>query len=70
MAARYVMNAAILARAIVKPDPTGEMGHRLRPGPIRIILVPGNHATMECGLIKDLIVPETDSAFEELRGGH
>ena len=32
--------------------------------------MPGNDATMKRGLIKDLVVPETDGAFEELSGGH
>src|SRR6266850_2463919 len=68
MAAGNIVDAAVVARTLVEADPAGEMGHRLRAGPVRIILVPGDHAAMLRGLAEELIVPKADRAAEELTG--
>src|SRR4029453_12895052 len=42
VAAVDVVHAAVVSRAFVEADPTGEMGHRFGPRPIRVVLVPGD----------------------------
>src|SRR4051794_10573799 len=46
------------------------MGHRLRSGPVRIILVPEHNAAMMCRLVEDLIVPEAHRTADQLRRRH
>jgi hypothetical protein len=70
MTARNVMHATIVAPRVVKTDPTAKMRHRLRSGPIRVILMPGHAAAMQRRFAEELIVPETDRAFKQLRRRH
>src|SRR2546425_482873 len=67
MAARHVMYAAIVARGIIQSNPTGEMGHWLRPRPVGIVLMPGHNSAMMRWFVEDLIVPETHRPGEPLR---
>ncbi len=58
MAARDVLQAAVVAGGVVEADPAGQMGHRLRPRPIRVVLVPGDHAAVLGRFAEQLVVPE------------
>src|SRR5262245_2036247 len=69
MAAGDIMHAAVVARALVEADPAGEMGHRLGASPIGIVLMPSDDAAMPRGFAKELIVPESDRAAEQLARG-
>ena len=60
VAAGDVVDAAVVAGAVVEPDPARQVRHRLRPRPIRIILMPGHHAAVMRRFAKQLIVPEPD----------
>src|SRR2546426_10686066 len=55
MTAGDIVYAAVLARRIVQPDPAGKVGHRQRPRPIRIVLMPGHNAAMMRRLVENLI---------------
>src|SRR4029453_5719817 len=46
------------------------MGHRLRPGPIGIVLVPDHYSSMMRRFVKNLVMPEPNSAAQQLRGRH
>ena len=70
MAARCVMHAAVVACRIIKPDPTGEMLHRLCARPVRIVLMPSDNPAVMRRLGKNLVVPETNGAAQQLRGGN
>ena len=67
MAAGHVMQTAVRARRIIKANPTGQMRQRLRPRPVRIILMPSDYTAMSSGLAKQLVVPETHGTAQELR---
>lgn len=69
MAAGDVMDAAVVASAVVEADPAGEMCHWLCAGPVGVILVPGDDAAVPRGFAEKLVVPEADGAGEELAGG-
>ena len=45
------------------------MLHGLGARPVGVILVPGDDAAVVRRLVEELVVPEADSAVEELRGG-
>jgi len=70
VAAGDVLEAAVINGAVVQGDPAGEVLHGLGAGPVGIVLVPGDYAAMMRGLAEELIVPEADSAVEELRCGY
>src|ERR1043165_1613616 len=70
MTAGNVMHTTVLARRIVKPDPTRDVSHRSRSGPVGIVLMPDHDAAVMRGLVEDLIVPEAHCAFEQLSGRH
>ena len=64
-----VVEAAVVAGAVVEGDPAGEVLHGLRAGPVGVVLVPRDDAAVVRGFAEELIVPEADGAVEELRGG-
>ena len=70
MAARHVMDAAVLARRVVEARPAREVRERRRPRPVGIVLVPRDHAAVARGLAEQLVVPEAHRAAEELRRRH
>src|SRR6266550_261223 len=45
------------------------MSHRPRPGPIRVILMPGNDTTVMRRFVKNLVVPKTNGRAKKLRSG-
>src|ERR1051325_10765825 len=67
MTARHVMHTAIFNRRIIETNPTRQVRHRLRARPVRIILMPRDHAAMSGGLAKKLVMPESYGAAEQLR---
>lgn len=68
VAAGNVLEASVINFGIFKGDPAGEVGHRLGAGPIRIVLVPGDHPAMPGGFAEELVVPEVDRAAYKLAG--
>ena len=64
------MHAAIVTGAVVQADPASQVGHRLGPRPVRIVLVPGDHAAVPRRLAEQLVVPEADRAVQQLAGRH
>ena len=67
MAPRHILEAAVVPVAVIERDPAGQVLHRDRPGPIRIILVPGDHPAMPGRLAEKLVVPEPHRPPQELR---
>src|SRR5687768_3247422 len=70
MAPRYVMHTTILPRGIVQTYPARKMSHRLRSGPIGIVLMPDHNSAMLRRLIEKLVMPEADRALQKLRRRH
>src|SRR5882724_1000092 len=70
LTARNIMHAAIVTSRVVQSYPAAKVCHRLRPGPVRVILMPGYATTMKRRLAEELIVPETDRPFKQLRRRH
>src|ERR1041384_3819014 len=70
MAARDVMDAAVLNRGIIEANPTRQVRHRLHARPVRIILMPRNYAAVSGRFAEQLVVPESQRAAEQLRRGH
>jgi hypothetical protein len=62
MTSRYVIQAPVLLSRIIEADPAREVCKRFCPGPIRIVLVPGNNTAVPRRLAKQLVMPEPDSA--------
>src|SRR5262245_51045553 len=70
VASRHVVQATVGSRGFIQSDPAGQMGHRLCPGPVRVVLVPGDNATMPGRLAEELVMPEADGSAQELAGRH
>src|SRR5262245_38742166 len=69
MASGNVLQAPVLLGRVVQRYPAREVRHRLRAGPVRVVLVPRDDAAVLRRLAEELIVPETDRALEQLRRG-
>ena len=52
MTSRNIVEAPIVAVAIIQGDRTSEVRHRLGARPIGVVLMPGHHAPMMAGLKK------------------
>src|SRR5438067_6927401 len=70
MTAWNIMDATVFPRRIVEANPARQMRHRLRPLPVRIVLMPGDHPAMMWRLYEKLIVPKPHRATEQLRCRH
>lgn len=66
MASGNILDAAVIRRGIVQPDPAREVGQGFRTGPVRIILMPRHHPAMPRRFAEKLIVPEPNRARKEL----
>lgn len=68
VAARNVLQTAIVLRAVIESDPASEVRHRLGFSPVRIILMPGHDAAVMGRFAEELIVPHSDRAAQKLCG--
>src|SRR5438067_13754211 len=58
MTAWNIMDATVFPRRIVKANPARQMRHRLRPLPVRIVLMPGDHPAITRRLYEQVIAPQ------------
>ena len=65
-----VLQAAVIGVCIIERDPAGEVGHGLGPGPVGIVLVPGNKTSMLRWFNKELVVEEPNGPAQQLVGCH
>src|SRR6185503_606805 len=68
MTSRHIVHAAVVHRGIIEADPTRQVCHRLRPGPVRVVLMPCYYSTVVRWFEEDLIVPEPYRSLQQLRG--
>eukprot|EP00966_Prymnesium_polylepis_P045314 1049144-Prymnesium_polylepis.1 len=67
MRARHPVQRAILQRLVVERDVHGQVRHRPRPVPVRVVLVPLDDGARAARLDKRLVVPEADgTAVQQL----
>ena len=69
MAPGDVLQAAIVHGGVIEGDPAGEVSHRLRPGPIREVLVPGDDTAVLGRFDKELVMEQAHGPAEQLIGG-
>ena len=60
VAARYVLQTAVISRRIIQSDPACQVLHWSGSGPVGIVLVPRHDAPVSSRFAEKLIVPETD----------
>ena len=70
MAAGDILQAPVLDTGIIQGDPARQVSHRLCPGPVGVVLVPGDDPPMLGGLYKELIMKEPHGPAQQLVGGH
>src|SRR4051812_11384870 len=70
MTARNIVEASVLARAVVQSDPACKVCNRFSASPIRVVLVPRHYSAVLRGFAEQLIVPEPNRAAQQLRRGH
>src|SRR5690606_39581476 len=65
MTSRNIIQAPIFHGSIIEARPASQMLHRIGSGPIAVILMPGNHASMLSWLGEQLIMPEPNGFVTE-----
>src|SRR5690606_19193939 len=68
MTSRNIIQAPIFHGSIIEARPASQMLHRIGSGPIAVILMPGNHASMLSWLGEQLIMPEPNGFVTEQLG--
>ena len=69
MAAGNILQAAVFNGGVIEGDPARQVGHRFRPCPVGVVLVPGYAAAAGGRLDEELVMEETDRSSQQLVGG-